>query len=350
MTCAASLVYKTPMNQIMIISQAEDAGQRLDAFLGAKAEGLSRSRAKALIEEGAVTAGGAVETSPRAPVRPGIEYCVALPAPVPATPQAENIPLDILFEDEHLIVLNKPVGLAAHPAPGSETGTLVNALLHHCKGQLSGIGGVERPGIVHRIDKLTSGIMVAAKTEAAHIGLAALFERHDIDRLYRAVTRGAPRPLSGTIDAAIARSENDRKKMSVHKNPDSPAARRAVTHYKAVETFGYKDRATRLPAAALIECRLETGRTHQIRVHMTHAGAPLIGDPVYGRQSGITAWGTGEGHAAALAAARAFPRQALHAAVLGFVHPVTGETLRFEAPLPEDMAGLIAALRKLPVD
>lgn len=338
------------MDTISITADAADAGLRLDAFLGAKAEGLSRSRAKTLIEEGAVTAGGVVETNPRAPVKAGLAYAVALPPPVPATPQAEAIPLDILFEDEHLVILNKPAGLAVHPAPGSETGTLVNALLHHCQGQLSGIGGVERPGIVHRLDKLTSGVMVAAKTEAAHTGLAALFERHDIDRVYRAVTRGAPRPLSGTVDAAIARSESDRKKMSVHRNPDSPAARRAVTHYRAIETFGYKDRATRLPAAALIECRLETGRTHQIRVHMAHIGAALIGDPVYGRQSGIMAWGAGEDHAAALAAARAFPRQALHAAVLGFVHPVTEEALRFEAPLPEDMTGLIAALRKLPVD
>lgn len=350
MTRTETFVYKAAMNQIVITSEAADAGQRLDAFLGARAEGLSRSRAKALIEEGAVTIGGTVETNPRAPVKPGLVYAVNLPPPVPATPQAEDIPLEILFEDAHLIILNKAAGMAVHPAPGSETGTLVNALLHHCQGQLSGIGGVERPGIVHRLDKLTSGVMVAAKTEAAHTGLAALFERHDIDRVYRAVTRGAPRPLSGTIEAAIARSENDRKKMSVHRNPDSPAARHAVTHYRAAETFGYKDRATRLPAAALIECRLETGRTHQIRVHMAHAGAALIGDPVYGRQSGIMAWGSGEGRAAALAAARAFPRQALHAAVLGFVHPVTGETLRFEAPLPADMAGLLSALRKLPVD
>ena len=353
MTRAESFVYKAPMNQILITSQAADAGQRLDAFLGARAEGLSRSRAKTLIEEGAVTVGGAVETNPRAPVKEGLVYAVNLPPPVPAMPEAEAIPLEILYEDAHLIILNKAAGMAVHPAPGSQDGTLVNALLHHCQGQLSGIGGVERPGIVHRLDKLTSGVMVAAKSEAAHTGLAALFERHDIDRVYRAVTRGAPRPLSGTIDASIARSENDRKKMSVHRNPDSPAARRAVTHYKAVETFGYKDRATRLPAAALLECRLETGRTHQIRVHMAHAGAPLIGDPVYGRQTGIMAWkapGTEVNYDKALAAARAFSRQALHAAVLGFVHPVTGQTLRFEAPLPEDMTALIAALRKLPVD
>ena len=354
MTRTASRVYKRVMNQITLTASDEDAGQRLDAFLGARADGISRSRAKALIEEGAVTLSGAPATNPRAPVKAGQVYAIALPPPTPAEPQAEDITLDILHEDEHLIILNKPAGLTVHPAPGSQTGTLVNALLHHCAGQLSGIGGVARPGIVHRLDKLTSGVMVAAKTEVAHTGLAALFERHDIDRVYRAVTRGAPRPLSGTIEAAIARSENDRKKMSVHRNPESPAARHAVTHYKAVETFGYKDRATRLPAAALIECRLETGRTHQIRVHMAHAGAPLIGDPVYGRQSGIMAWKSPTASEAAydkaLAAARAFSRQALHAAVLGFVHPVTGETLHFEAPLPEDMASLIAALKRLPTD
>ena len=240
--------------------------------------------------------------------------------------------------------------MAVHPAPGSEEGTLVNALLHHCKGQLSGIGGVERPGIVHRLDKLTSGVMVAAKTEAAHAGLAALFEHHDIERMYLAVTRGAPRPLSGTIDAAIARSQTDRKKMSVHRNPDSPSARRAVTHYRTTETFGVRDKHTRMPAAALIECRLETGRTHQIRVHMSHIGVPILGDPVYGRQMGLTALGSGDGHAAAIAAVKAMDRQALHAAVLGFVHPVTGKEIHFEVPVPDDMAGLIAALRRLPKD
>ncbi|MDP1555507.1 MAG: RluA family pseudouridine synthase [Hyphomonas sp.] len=338
------------MSQIEIIADAEDAGQRLDAFLAAKAGEISRTRAKALIEEGAVTVDGRPEASPRAAIKAGSVYIVALPPPVAAEPQAEEIPLDILFEDTHLLILNKPAGMAVHPAPGSEDGTLVNALLHHCKGQLSGIGGVERPGIVHRLDKLTSGVMVAAKTEVAHTGLAALFERHDIERMYLAVTRGAPRPLVGTVDAAIARSVTDRKKMSVHRNPDSPAARRAVTHYKAIETFGERDKHTHAPAAALIECRLETGRTHQIRVHMAHLGVPILGDPVYGRQMGLTALGSGEGHAAALAAVKALGRQALHAAVLGFVHPVTGETLRFEVPVPEDMAGLIAALRRLPKD
>ncbi len=338
------------MSRIEIIATPEDAGQRLDAFLGAKAEGLSRSRAKALIDEGAVTVDDKVETSPRAPVKPGSTYAIAMPAPVAAEPQAEDIPLTVLFEDAHLIILDKPAGMAAHPAPGSQQGTLVNALLHHCRGQLSGIGGVERPGIVHRLDKLTSGVMVAAKTEAAHTGLAALFERHDIERMYLAVTRGAPRPLVGTVEAAIARSVNDRKKMSVHRNPDSPSARRAITHYKVIESYGVRDKHTRASAAALIECRLETGRTHQIRVHLTHIGVPVIGDPVYGRQMGISALGSGEGHAAALAAAKAMDRQALHAAVLGFVHPVTGEALRFEAPVPDDMAHLIAALRQLPKD
>jgi 23S rRNA pseudouridine1911/1915/1917 synthase len=338
------------MDRIEITARPEDAGQRLDAFLGARADGLSRSRAKTLIEEGSVSVDGVPETSVRAAVRAGSVYAIALPPPVPAEPEAESIGLDILFEDDHLIVLNKPAGMAVHPAPGSETGTLVNALLHHCKGQLSGIGGVERPGIVHRIDKLTSGVLVAAKSEAAHTGLAALFERHDIERLYLAVTRGAPRPLSGTIDAAIARSVGDRKKMSVHRNPESPSARHAVTHYRATETFGVRDRQSRLPAAALVECRLETGRTHQIRVHMAHIGNPIVGDPVYGRQSSLAALGSGPAHAAALDAVRSFERQALHAAVLGFIHPITEKALHFEAPLPEDMSGLVAALRRLPKD
>lgn len=350
MTQPAFPVYKPGMSRIEIVAAPEDAGQRLDAFLAAKAGEISRTRAKTLIEEGAVTVDGQPEASPRASVKPGSVYAVALPAPVAATPQPENIPLDILFEDAHLLILNKPAGMAVHPAPGSEDGTLVNALLHHCKGQLSGIGGVERPGIVHRLDKLTSGVMVAAKTESAHTGLAALFEHHDIERMYLAVTRGAPRPLAGTVDAAIARSQTDRKKMSVHRNPDSPSARHAVTHYRAIETFGVRDKHTRTPAAALIECRLETGRTHQIRVHMSHIGAPVLGDPVYGRHTGLTALGSGEGHAAALAAVKAMDRQALHAAVLGFIHPVTGKELHFEVPVPDDMAGLISTLRRLPKD
>ncbi len=338
------------METLKITAGPEDDGQRLDSFLAGKAENLSRSRIKALILEGAVAVDGAAETDPRKPAVSGASYVITLPDPVPATPQPENIPLDILFEDAHLIVINKPSGMAVHPAPGSWDGTLVNALLHHCRGDLSGIGGVERPGIVHRIDKLTTGVLVAAKTEAAHMGLSDLFQRHDIERLYLAVTRGAPRPLSGTVDLPIARSSGDRKKMAVVRNPDSGVGRHAITHYRTVETFGLRDKGTGLPAAALVECRLETGRTHQIRVHLAHIGVPLVGDPVYGRHKGISSYGQGEGHIEGTKAARAFPRQALHAAVLGFEHPVTKKALRFEAPLPEDMSDLIASLRLLPKD
>lgn len=336
------------METLTILAAPEHAGKRLDTFLAGEVEQLSRSRIKALILEGAVAHDGAVETDPRRSAVSGGTYTIRLPEPIPATPDPEDIPLEILFEDEHLIIINKPSGMAVHPAPGSWDGTLVNALLHHCRGQLSGIGGVERPGIVHRIDKLTTGILVAAKTEPAHLGLSDLFQTHDIDRLYLAVTRGAPRPLTGTVDLPIARATGDRKKMAVVRNPDSGVGRNAVTHYRALETFGLRDKGTSLPAAALIECRLETGRTHQIRVHLSHIGAPLIGDPVYGRHKGISSYGSGEAHIAGTAAARAFSRQALHAAVLGFVHPITKEALRFEAPLPKDMSDLIAALRKMP--
>ncbi len=349
MTAGARAVYTSEaMPVIELVANTEDAGKRLDAFLGAHAAELSRSRARALIEAGAVTADGAVVDEPRAPVRAGVRYRVDVPAPRPAAPLPEAIALDVLHEDAHLIVVNKPAGLAVHPAPGSETGTLVNALLHHCGGQLSGIGGIERPGIVHRLDKLTSGVMVAAKTEAAHQGLAALFACHDIDRMYLAVTRGAPRPATGTIDAALARAQTDRKKVAVHRNAESPTARRAVTHYKVRETFGVREAATRSPAAALLACRLETGRTHQIRVHLAHIGAPVLGDPVYGRGKGLVALGSGPDWQAAVDLARAFPRQALHAARLGFAHPVTGAAMVFEAQLPEDIRALIEALRRLP--
>ncbi|HAE95331.1 MAG TPA: RluA family pseudouridine synthase [Hyphomonas atlantica] len=337
------------METLSIRAAAEDAGIRLDTFLASKAEQLSRSRVKALILEGAVAQDDEAVLDPRRSVAEGATYHIRLPEPVPATPEPEDIALEVLFEDEHLILINKPSGMAVHPAPGSWNGTLVNALLHHCRGSLSGIGGVERPGIVHRIDKLTTGVLVAAKTEPAHLSLSELFQKHDIERKYLAVTRGAPRPLSGTVDLPIARSTGDRKKMAVVRNPESGVGRNAVTHYRAIETFGVRDKGTALPAAALMECQLETGRTHQIRVHMAHIGAPLIGDPVYGRHKGISSYGHGEAHIAGTKAARKFPRQALHAAMLGFVHPITKEALRFEAPLPNDMAELIAALRQLPM-
>lgn len=335
------------MSTLTAIPTPEDKGTRLDRFLAEALPELSRSRAKTLILEGAVSVNGRPADNPKAGVIPGDTYTLDMPAPVPATPEPENIPLDILFEDEHLLLVNKPSGMAVHPAPGSWQGTLVNALLHHCAGELPGIGGVERPGIVHRIDKGTTGVLAVAKTEAAHAGLSSLFKDHDIERTYLAITRGAPRPLVGTVDNRIGRSTADRKKMAVIRDEDSEEGRHAVTHYKAKERFGELDKGAGLPAAALIECRLETGRTHQIRVHLAHIGAPLIGDPTYGRNRGITAYGSGDAFLKAKTLAREFSRQALHAASLGFVHPVTGEDVFAEAPLPPDLEELLTALRAM---
>ncbi len=252
-----------------------------------------------------------------------------VPAPIAAEPAAQDIPLTVLFEDAHLIVVDKPAGMAAHPAPGSEDGTLVNALLHHCGQSLAGIGGVARPGIVHRLDKLTSGVMVAAKSDAAHAGLSALFAAHDIERVYVALTRGAPGPRRGTIVTQIGRSPNDRKKMAVLRT----GGREAVTHYAVEAVFGPPER----PLAARVSCTLETGRTHQIRVHLASRGAPCLGDPLYGA-------GSPAASVRGAMAAAGLDRQALHASVLGFRHPITGETLRFETPLPPDMAALEQAL------
>ena len=303
---------------------AGDALGRIDKLLAARLPDLSRGRIQALIAEGRVTRDGAPVTDGSAKAQAGT-YRFEIPPPTSAIPLPEDIPLIVLFEDAHLIVIDKPPGIAMHPAPGSETGTIVNALLHHCGASLSGIGGVARPGIVHRIDKETSGVVVAAKTDAAHQGLSRLFADHDIDRVYVAFTRGAPWPHKGTIEGNIARSSHDRKKMALVKS----GGRHAITHYKVAATFGPQDK----PLAARLECRLETGRTHQIRVHLASRGTPCLGDPVYG--SG--------GPSAAVRAAMdevGLTRQALHAAVLGFVHPVTGQTLRFESPLPSDMARL----------
>ena len=341
-------VYTRSMTEISALAGESDKGTRLDRFLSEQIESLSRSRAKTLIKEGHVSerrgSSLEVQTDPRRGVEPGIVYAVSMPAPVPAVPEPEDIPLDILFEDEHLILVNKSSGMAVHPAPGSWQGTLVNALLHHCKGALPGIGGVERPGIVHRIDKDTTGVLVVAKTEAAHKGLSELFATHTIDRTYLALTRGAPRPGAGTIETDIARSSNDRKKMAVVPDGDG---RHAITHYKTLETYGEISKVEARPAAALIECRLETGRTHQIRVHMAHRNCSLIGDPVYGRHRGIKAHGRGESFDTATSLARKLTRQALHAASLGFAHPVSGERIFVETPLPDDLAALRAALQKL---
>ena len=325
---------------VRIVLDADLAGQRLDKALATAAPDLSRARLQALIAAGQVSF--VVEGKPPRPMADGKAkapagvYEVLIPPPIAAEPLPENIPLSVLYEDAWLIVIDKPAGMAAHPAPGCETGTLVNALLFHCGDSLSGIGGVARPGIVHRLDKETSGVMVAAKTDAAHQGLSALFAKHDIDRMYLALTRGAPQPAVDTITTQLGRSPGDRKKMAVLKS----GGREAVTHYRVEKTFGSSGKAQSAPLAARVACRLETGRTHQIRVHMASKGSPCLGDPVYG---------AGAPAAPVKAALQeiGFARQALHAAVLGFVHPITGQTLRFETPLPPDMAALEAALEAL---
>jgi 23S rRNA pseudouridine1911/1915/1917 synthase len=322
-----------------------EAGERLDKALAAAVpEGLtlSRSRLQTLILEGAVfAADGTMLEDPRLRLAPGTEIVVTLPAPAPIDAAPEAIPLEIVHEDDDLIVIDKPAGLVVHPAPGAPAGTLVNALLHHCGGTLSGIGGRLRPGIVHRIDKDTSGLLVVAKSDAAHHGLASQFAAHDLERRYLAVTWGVPGPteprlahLRGLswergqvlrIQGNIGRHPGDRKRMAVLSNE----GKTAVTRVRVLERYAGGTE----PAAALVECRLETGRTHQIRVHLTFAGHPLVGDAVYGRRRGP-------------GLLAGFPRQALHAASLGFRHPGTGEEMRFESPLPADMAGLITAMRR----
>ncbi len=308
------------------------AAGRLDRALASHpsvtAADLSRERIKALIVGGLVTRDGVALTDPSSAARPG-NYRIAVPAPVEATPRPQDLPLTVLWEDADLIVVDKPAGMAAHPGPGTPDGTLVNALLHRCGATLSGVGGVLRPGIVHRLDKDTSGVMVAAKSDRAHAGLSALFAAHDIERRYVALTRGAPAPARGTVTTRIGRSPHDRQKMAVLR----AGGREAVTHYRLTHAWGPAER----PLAARVLCELETGRTHQIRVHLAHKGAPCLGDPTYG--SGAPAAAVREA-----VEASGLRRQALHAQVLGFVHPVTGERLRFETPPPADMAALEAAL------
>lgn len=320
---------------VAVTLDSAQAGMRLDKALAEAAEGLSRARIQALIAEGAVSFGERVLTDGSAKAAAG-EYLIILPPVVSATPLPEAIPLTVLFEDADLIVIDKPAGMAAHPAPGSETGTLVNALLAHCGDSLSGIGGVARPGIVHRLDKDTSGVMVAAKSDRAHAGLSALFATHDIERTYIALTRGAPSPAKGRIETRIGRSPHDRKKMAVLKG----GGREAVTNYVVEGIFGVPAKAGAAPMAARVACTLHTGRTHQIRVHMASKGSPILGDAVYGSGSPAAA-------VRAVIAEAGLTRQALHAAVLGFVHPVTGEALRFETEPPEDMRLLEEGLSAL---
>ena len=335
---------------ILRVTIAEDPPARLDKALARdvpEAASLSRSRLAKLIEAGAVTRGG-VALGPREKVAEGDVIEVALPEAVESHIGAEAIPLDIVYEDADLVVVNKPAGMVVHPAPGSPSATLVNALLAHCGDDLSGVGGEKRPGIVHRIDKDTSGLLVVAKSDKAHHGLAAQFEAHSVERHYRAVVHGVPdkadprlRGVKGVsfepggvvkITSQLARHKTDRQRQAVIWS----GGRHAVTRARVVETFGSP------AAAALVDCWLETGRTHQIRVHMAHAGHGLIGDQTYGGRRKLAVKALGE---TAVAAAQGFPRQALHAATLGFTHPVTGEEMRFEAPLPADMVALIAALR-----
>lgn len=299
----------------------ELAGQRLDKALAQLWPDLSRSRLKALIDDGSLE--GPRPLTPSTKLRAGDELELTLPPPAPATPQPQDIPLDILYEDDALLVVNKPAGLVVHPAPGHPDGTLVNAVLAHCGDSLAGIGGERRPGIVHRLDKDTSGVMVVAKTEAAHHGLVEQFSVHSIEREYLAFTTGIPNPTHGTIDAPIGRHKVDRKRMAV-----TATGRAARTHYRVEEIFGQ--------SAALTRCSLETGRTHQIRVHLSHIGHPVLGDPVYTRVSKARRSSLG-GAADAVAS---LGRQALHAAVLGFQHPISAKSVRFSAALPPDLRSL----------
>ena len=305
---------------------AAGAGQRLDAWLARALPDLSRARLQALIAEGAVTVDGA-STRASARVRPGQSVEVAVPEPQAAIPSAEDIALAVVHEDAHLVVIDKPAGLVVHPGAGTASGTLVNALLHHVR-DLSGIGGVLRPGIVHRLDRGTSGLMVVAKSDAAHQGLAAQFASRSVEKQYLAVVHGVPSPRSGTIDAPIGRHPVQRKKMSV----SASGGRAARSSYVVEEA---------LDGASLLRVRIHTGRTHQIRVHVASLGHPIVGDETYGGSRTPSS-----ASAAARAAIAEFPRPALHAAALAFDHPVTGARLSLVAPLPDDISRLLAAIRK----
>ena len=313
------------------LSVADDEKKwRLDKFLARRLPHLSRSRLQALIGAGQVVVDGAVVDNANHRLKPAQVICLTLPPAQEAAPVAQKIPLDLVFEDAHLLVVNKPPGLVVHPAPGNPDRTLVNALLYHCGDSLPGIGGIKRPGIVHRLDKDTSGLMVVAKTQQCHQGLATLFARHDIERYYHALVWGVPRPCAGTVTGAIGRNPGNRKKMAVVATGGKPA----VTHYKVLQSLA---RGT----VAHLECWLETGRTHQIRVHMTHQGTPLLADPVYGNQSVARQKFLSD---AAKAQMAQFHRQALHAKTLGFVHPITGVKHFFDSSLADDLQNLLETL------
>jgi 23S rRNA pseudouridine1911/1915/1917 synthase len=315
----------------------ERAGDRLDRFLGDRIESLSRTRIKALMADGCVSSAGKTVNDPSKRVKPGEEYLIQVPIARPARPRGQAIALEICYEDADLIVIDKPAGLVVHPAAGNPDRTLVNALIAHCGDSLSGIGGEIRPGIVHRLDKHTSGLIIAAKNDAAHRHLAAQFAAHSIDRAYQAVVWGVPPKSKGVIRGNIGRSPKNRKKMAVL----ARGGKTAETHYRVIRPLGGGDGG--IAVAALIECRLTTGRTHQIRVHMAHMGYPIVGDPVYGgrRRRHARLGAGGESVDAIRAAAAAIGRQALHACRLGFLHPASGESLRFDSPLPADLEALL---------
>ena len=319
-----------PAGSFTTVAAPAARGQRLDRFLADAIGTLSRSRVKALIEQGHARSDGRVLSEPAEPVRPGATYVLDLPPPAPATPQPQAIPFTILYEDADLIVLDKPAGLVVHPAPGNQDGTLVNALLAHCGEQFTGIGDERRPGIVHRLDKDTSGIMVVAKTQLANTALTAAFAARDLDRAYLALVWGLPNPLAGDIEGAIGRDPRERKRMAVV----ARNGKAALTHYRTLRAWG--------TAVALLECRLATGRTHQIRVHLASPRQPG------GRRSALPAPRARRRPARCPTPVRHrlldFPRQALHAARLGFAHPRTGQPLSFTTDPPPDMAALIAAL------
>lgn len=328
-----------------LIANGEAAGRRLDQWLSGQLGDLaSRNRIQSLIESGDVRLNGKAAQA-KQKIASGDSIVWRMPDPEPPIPSGEPIPLEILYEDAELIVINKPAGLVVHPGAGNPAGTLVNALIYHCGPSLSGIGGVKRPGIVHRLDKDTTGVLVAAKTDRAHKALSAAFADHGrtgmLERTYHAIVWGVPPHMKGTIDAPLGRAPGGRIKRSVV-STERPDARRAVTHYRVIERFGAKNDGTAV--ASLVECRLETGRTHQIRVHMAHGGNPLIGDTAYGK-SYNSKIATLPGDAAAMV--RSFPRQALHAASLSFNHPVSGQLMHFAAPLPADMTRLEQVLQQL---
>lgn len=304
------------MQTLEFVAAPQDAGQRMDRWLSGCCGELSRSALQALMEQGAVLRNGQ-PVNKKDKVMAGDTVQVTLPDPQPIEAQPQDIPLDIVFEDDHLLVVNKPKGMVVHPAPGNPDGTLVNALLYHCAGGLSGIGGAIRPGIVHRIDKDTSGLLVVAKDDATHQGLSEQMAVHDIHRVYHAVVYGNLKEASGTVDAPIGRDPRDRKKMAVTATNSKPAR----THWHVLERFG---------TFTYIACRLETGRTHQIRVHMSHIGHPLAGDPVYGPRNVL----------------RFLNGQCLHAKELGFRHPITGDMLRFDSELPPYFQEYLTRLRK----